>query len=117
MICVKNCKVSRVGFVIVTTVLADAVAAQVEFNRRPTIASATGEVLMGTVIIPDEAAVGAVYYTDIDPVSFAPGEELSFEHTVAADDSGSQAGTGYYVFEFQDDPEYVSNSTNMIESA
>lgn len=117
MICTRACRVSRVMFVVTVLTATDTTAPAVEFNRRPTIASATGEVLMGTLTIPDASAVGTVIYKDIEPVEFAPGEELSFEHTVAGTDGSSAAGSGFYSFEIEDSPEEPLNQTKMTASA
>jgi len=117
MICTRACRVSRLMFVVTTLVATDTIKAAVEFNRRPTIASSAAEVLMGTLTIPDTSAVGTVVYKDIDPVEFAPGEELSFEHSVAGTDGSSAAGAGFYSFEIEDSPEEPLNQTNMVASA
>lgn len=116
MICVKPCIITRIGIAISVVVAADTIAPVVEFNRRPIIASATGEISIGTLTIPNGTAVSKVVYKNIDPVAFVPGDELSFEHTVAGTDASSATGAGFYVFEFDDDPEYVANLTNMVAS-
>ncbi len=116
-LCTRGCRVNRLMFVVTTLVAADTTAPVVEFNRRPTPGSATGEVALGTLTIPEGAAVGDVLYKDIDPVEFAPGEELSFEHTVQAADSSSAAGAGYYGYEIEDSPEEAANQTKMEASA
>ena len=117
LVCTRACRVSRLMFVITTLVASDATLGVVEFNRRITIGSATNEVLLGNLSIPDASAVGTVVYKDIDPVEFAPGEAIAFEHTVAATDGSSAAGAGYYAFEIEDSPEEPLNQTRMVASA
>ena len=72
----KRLKVKRL-MALVSTVISG--AAEVEFKRRPTPGSATGEVSLGTLSIPDTTAVGQMLYKDIDPVLLNAGEAISFE--------------------------------------
>jgi len=116
LVCVKRCAVKRLMFVLETAVVGTSTAPAVEFNRRPTIASASGEVLLGTLTIPDGTALGSVIYKDIDPVVFEVGDELSLEHSVQAV-GGTVAGDGYYAALCIDDPEVAANESNMIASA
>lgn len=116
-IVLKQCKIKRLMFVVTTLVASDTVAAVVEFNRRPTIDSSSGEVLLGQLTIPDGSAVGAVIYKDIEPVTLVPGDELSLEHVTAATDGTAAAGAGFYGFELCDEPEQPANCSNMVASA
>lgn len=113
----RQVRVKRLMFLVTTTVAADATAPQVEFNKRVTPKSATAEVLLGTLIIPDGTAAGTRIYKDIDPVVIGPGESISFEHTVQAADGSSATGAGYYLVEVDPDPEYVANQADMVASA
>lgn len=108
----KQCKIKAIKFY-VTTAISATTAPAVEFNRRPTYNSSSGEILLGTLTIPSGTAAGKVIVKEIDPVTLVPGDELSLEHTVAA----SSAGAGFYGFEIMDDPEVVENQSNVIESA
>lgn len=117
-VCVRSCQVKRVMFNVAVTVAADGTAPVVEFNRRPTQGSASGEVLMDNITIPDGTAAGTIMYVDLaQPVAFAPGETLALEHTVQATDAGTAAGDGYYGALCIDDPEVPGNETNMVASA
>ena len=116
LVCVKRCAVKRLMFVLETAVVGTSTAPAVEFNRRPTIASASDEVLLGTLTIPNATALGTVVYKDISPVVFEVGDELSFESTVQAA-GGSVAGDGYYAALCIDDPESAGNESNMLASA
>ena len=116
MICTRACRVTRVGFVLTIAIVADATVPVVEFNHRPTPGSQTGETLIDNLTFIDAQAIGSVVYADCTPKEFAPGEELAFEHTVQADDSGSQAGSGFYFIELEDSPEEAANQSYMIES-
>lgn len=117
VVCVKRCQVSRLLFVLETAVAADSTAPVIEFNRRPTIASNSGEILLGQITIPDGTAIGTVMYKDIDPVTFEVGDELSFELVTQAVDGSSAAGDGYYAVEIQESPEDARNESNMVASA
>lgn len=108
----KQCKIKAIKFY-VTTAINATTAPAVEFNRRPTYNSSSGEILLGTLTIPNGTAAGKVIVKEIDPVTLVPGDELSLEHTVLA----SSAGAGFYGFEIMDDPEVVENQSNVIESA
>lgn len=108
----KQCKIKAIKFY-VTTAINATTAPAVEFNRRPTYNSSSGEILLGTLTIPNGTAAGKVIVKEIDPVTLVPGDELSLEHTVQA----STAGAGFYGFEIMDDPEVVENQSNVIESA
>ena len=94
----------------VTTILDG--AATVEFNRRVTPGSASGEVAMGTIIFPTTTAVGKVMYQDIDPVTLEAGESIAFEVT-----STATSGGAIYGFLASLDPEVPANEDEMVESA
>ena len=112
MLVLKQCRIKRIMFY-VTTALNTVTAATVKFSRRPTYNSATGEVSLGTLSLPNGTAAGSVVYKDITPVTLFPGDELSFEQTGQA----GTAGAGFYGFEIEDDPEYASNQTKMVASS
>ena len=116
-VCVKRCKLKRFMFVVSVLVAADTTAPVVEANRRPTLGSSSGEVLIDQITIPDATAAGTVMYVDVDPVTFEVGDGLAFEHVTQAADAGTAAGDGYYGALFEDDPEVVGNESNMTESA
>lgn len=113
----KSCKVVRVMFYVSVAVAADTTAPAVIVKRRVTAGSDTGAETLATLTIPDGAAVGKVYYKDIDGTRLEVGDELVFQHTVQAVDSLSAAGAGYFGIELVDSPESVGNSSNMILSA
>ncbi len=113
----KQCKIKRIKFYVTLLVAASTTAPVVEFNRRPTYNSSSGEIALGTLTIPNGAAVGSVYYKDIDPVVLFPGDELSFEHITQAVDASAAAGAGFYAFEIEEDPEVPANQSKMIASA
>lgn len=107
----RRCAVKRIGF-LVTTAVNSSADAEVEFNRRPTIGSVTGEVLIGTIKLPSDTAAGTLVWADVKPVIMQVGEALALEHTVQA----SGAGAGFYVYEVEDAPEVPGNEDNMILS-
>lgn len=110
-------KVTRLLATITTLTAIDTVAAVVTFKRRPTHASAVGEVSMGTLRSQDALDVGKVLYKDIDPVTCYPGDEIVFEVTTAGTDSGAAAGAAVYGVEYEEVGEYVGNQGDMVESA
>lgn len=117
-ICVKRCRVTRVKFVVTTVIAASTQTPVVEFNRRPTIGSSSGEVLIDNITIPTGTAAGTVMYaTPSTQVTLEVGDELSYEHTVQATDGSSATGAGYYAVEVEDYPEYKGNESNYTLSA
>ena len=109
-------KVSAVYFCLTTTMVADTLAAQVKVTRRPTIGSATGEVILATLILLDTLAAGKVVYKIISPVLCYPGDELNFEHTVQCTSASTAAGAGYYGVDFEIVDEAVANCTDWVLS-
>lgn len=115
MSCAVPCAVAQLQFHVTDeAVVGTTTAPTVIFTKRPTPNSATGEVAIGTLTIPDGTAVGAVIYKDIDPVSFAVGDTLEISHTVGV---GSPAGQGIPVVIAYHDPEVPGNMTDMTASA
>lgn len=113
----RSCVVRRIGFIVTTLVASNTQNAVVEFNRRPTPGSSSGEVLLGQLTIPTGTAVGKVLYKNISPVRLQVGDALSLEHVTQATDSGSAAGAGFYMFELVDEPEYIANEADAVASA
>lgn len=109
----KRCKIRKIGFVVEVAIANDAVAAVVEFNRRPTIASASGEVAIGTLTLTDGAAAGATFVKEVDPVVMEVGDELSLEVATAGTDGTSAAGQGYYFVIADEDQEVSGNESNV----
>lgn len=109
--------IRRVYFCITTATVSSA-DIQVAFKKRPTIGSATGEAVIGTLKIPTGLAAGKVVYLDIDEDAQAllAGQALALEVTVASAGGGA-AGAGYYGFDVVDFPEYALNQSNLVKSA
>lgn len=107
----KRAKVRRLMFYVTT---APDAAVTLEFNLRPTAGSATGEVALGTLVIPSGTAAGKIVYKDIDPEVLSAGHGLSFEVLAV---NGATAGAGYYGFEIEPDYENALNESDMIASA
>lgn len=115
LVCVRPCRVSELQFTLTSEAASGTVTApQVIFTRRPTPLSASGEVVVGTVIVPSGSAVGKTVYKLVDPVVFAVGESMEISHVIG---SGTPTGIGVYSFVCNDDPETPENNADMIESA
>ncbi len=108
---------TRVSFIVTSAVTSGSVAGQVAFKRFPTFGSTTGSVSLGSLTIPNAAAVGQVYYKDLTYARLNAGEELMIQKGVQAVDAGTAAGAGFVGFLFDPAPEYVANQSNMIASA
>lgn len=115
LLCVKACKVYRLKFSLTSELAGGtSVAPRVVFTRRPTPLSATGEVVVGTVIVPDATAIGKTVYLDVEPVAFAVGDSMEISHVIG---TGTPTGQGVYSFECFEDPEESANNSDMVESA
>lgn len=112
----KRCKIKRLMFVLQTLVVSSVTDAVVEFNRRPTINSGSGEVLLGQLTIPTGTSIGTTIFLDIDPVTLEVGDELSLELAVQGVDASAVAGDGFYMFELEEDAENAKNEDNMVLS-
>lgn len=87
-------------------------ACTVAFKRRPTFGSTSGEVTMGSVVVPGATAAGKVVYKDITPVVCFPGDQIVYEITSAA-----TSGSAHYGVSGELDPEQAANQSDMIASA
>ncbi len=108
---------NRISFLVTTAVTSGSVAGAVAFKQYPTFGSSTNSVAIGTLTIPNAAAVGQVYYKDVSYVRLNAGDELAVLINVQAVDAGTAAGAGFVGFTFEPAPEYVANQSNMIASA
>lgn len=115
LVCVRPCRVSELMFTLTSELAGGtSVAPRVVFTRRPTPLSASSEVIVGTVIVPDATAVGKTVYKLVDPVVFAVGESMEISHVIG---TGTPTGQGVYSFVCNDDPETNANNSDMIASA
>jgi len=81
------------------------------FKYRPMIGSAAGEVVLGTLTIPINAAVGNVYYEKIavEPVKCVPGGEI-----VVQTDGGGTAGNATCGIFAEFSWDIPGNNTRMV---
>lgn len=112
----KPCQVTKFMFFVTTAVDADTTAPVVEVNQRPTPGSATGEVQIASITIPDGTAAGKMMYAyPATPIILNVGDELSFEHVTQAADTGTAAGAGFYDVELV--PMTSGTQSDAVESA
>lgn len=102
-------------FFVVSTAVVSSGNVVVTFKRRPTIGSASGEVTIGTLNIPNAAAVGKCYYKRVTPVVCAASEQIIVEVTTAAAGMGA-AGNGMGFVRADSDPETEANNADLILS-
>jgi len=115
MLCTRRCQVARLQFTLVGELAGGTVTAPtVVFTRRPTPLSATAEVALGTLTIPDATAIGKTLFKDIDPVTLNVGDSMELAHTVG---SGTPTGQGYWSVRVIPMPEDPRNESDMIKSA
>lgn len=115
LLCVKNCRVNRLQFTLTSEAASGtSVAPRVVFTKRPTPLSATGETVIGTVIVPSGTAVAKTVYLDIDPVEFAVGDSLEVSWVIG---TGTPTGQGVFSVECSESEETPANNADMIESA
>jgi hypothetical protein len=115
--CHHPVQVRRISFGITTAVTAGTTAPQVTVYRRPTAGSNSGQVLLGTLIIPNGTAAGSIVYKELESVRVKAGEGLAFRVNVQAVDGGTAAGLGFAGALVEMDPEYPGNQSLMIASA
>jgi hypothetical protein len=110
-------KVKRLLAVVSTTIANNLVSAVISFKRRPTYGSTSGEVVMGTIVVPDLLAAGKVLYKDIAEVLCYPGDQIVFEVTTAGTDGSAAAGAVICDVEYDSVEESVANQSDMVKSA
>ncbi len=108
---------NRISFLVTTAVTSGSVAGQVHFKRYPTQGSSSGSVAIGTLTIPNAAAVGNVYYKDVPYVKLQAGEELAAWIGVQCVDAGTAQGAGFVGFTYDPAPDSEGNNTKLIASA
>lgn len=114
-LCVKSCMVEQLQFTLTEEAASGtSVAPRVIFTKRPTPLSATGESIIGTVIVPSGTAIGKTVYLAIDPVSFSVGDSLELSWVIG---TGTPTGIGLASFVCNEDPETAANNADMIASA
>lgn len=113
----KPCSISEIRFIVTTLVSATTTAPVVEVNRRPTPGSASGEVLLDQITIPDTTAAGKVMVARFAPVQLNVGDSIAFEHVTQAAGSGTAAGVGFYDVVLHVDDESDGNQTDLVVSA
>jgi hypothetical protein len=118
---------TRLKFIVTTAVTASTTAPQIAVIRRPTLGSTSGAITLATMTIPSGATVGQVYYLDVAygaaaspnaPASsfyMNAGEEMSLEVVTQA--TGSAAGAGYIVCEYEQVRDQAANQTNMVAAS
>lgn len=88
-------------------------AATVVAKRRPGgLGVTSGEVVVGTLILPTAAPVGQVLFKDVTPVELVAGDQLVFEVT-----SSATSGGAAYDVELVNDPEDARENDDLVESA
>lgn len=115
-VCFRRCTVTEIIFAMTGELAGgSSTAPTVVFTKRPTPLSATDESVVGTLTIPDQTAVGKVIRKRLStPVNFAVGDSMEIAHTVGV---GTPTGMGVAYFLCEDDPEYISNESDLSDSA
>ena len=114
MLVVRRCCVKRLQFTMVGELAGGTgTAPTVIFTRRVTPLSSTGEVVIGTVTIPDATAVGKTVFKDVDPVILEVGDTVEISHTVGI---GTPTGLGVWSMIVDPSPEDARNEADMVES-
>jgi hypothetical protein len=83
----------------------------VQFLLRPTYGSATNQVVLGTVTVPQTAATNLVYVNEITPTNIIAGSQVVANVSTAATTSGSGIAQLYWDF----DPETILNEANFTK--
>jgi len=115
LVCFRRCQVVRVGIIMTSEAASGtSVAPRAVFTKRPTPLSATGEVVIGTAIVPTGTAIGKSTVKVITPVTFNPGDSLEISHVIG---TGTPTGQGVWFVEAVDHPEADANLSDVVSSA
>lgn len=111
--------VKRLMFFVTTQVTAGTTAPKIQLLSYPTYASATSAATLGTLTIPNGAAVGNVYFKDLsDATRVLAGAELAIQApSTQAADAGTAAGGGWVGFIWEPAPDADANNTKLVASA
>lgn len=86
--------------------------ASIQLKRRPTYGSASGEVVLATVVVPGGTAAGKMLVKRFKGVDVEPGDEIVYEVISAATSGGA-----LYDQRSDNDPEAPGEQADVIESA
>lgn len=110
----KPCSVSEFKFIVTTAIVGTTTAPIVALKRRPTPGSATGEVTIANMTLPNGTAAGKVVSVRFAPVQLNVGDALNFEHITQA--AGSPAGAGFYDVVLEQDFEVDGNQSDLVNT-
>lgn len=110
-------QLKRISIFITTAVTAGQTAPQVTVWSRPTSATTANQVSLGVLTIPTAAAVGGVYYKELESVRIPAGYDLALQVSRQAADAGTAAGAGFIGFLALADQEVPANQSKMVASA
>lgn len=113
----EGCQLTRIYFFVKTLVASSTANEVYTFYQRPTSASTSGQVAIGTLTIPTGSTVGQVIYKDVESVKLLPGQDLAIKRTTQGTDGSSVAGAGFLGFKACLDAEDPRNVTLMVKSA
>lgn len=105
--CLRRLSVKRLFFIVDGVAVNGATT--ISFKRRPTPGSATGEVEIGVLNVPDALAIGKVLYKDIKPVEIGCGESIEISHVQ------NLGGQGFARADLEPHQETLANSPNSVE--
>lgn len=114
-VCQNAVMLEFIGFLVSTATVSSGNIV-VAVKKRPTVGSATGEVLIANITIPSGVAAGKRYGKMISPVQFQLGDVISFEVTTASAGGGA-AGAGYAMVGVNFSPESLANNASFVKSA
>lgn len=107
-LCMDGINLYEISFLVTIVTVG---AATVTFTRRPLPGSATGETVIGTVIVPGGTAAGATVIKEVD-VRLNRGDAIEFSVS-----SAGTSGAGYYGYKCSLCPEDHRESTEVTLSA
>lgn len=96
----------------VDTIMSSTGAVVITFYRRPIYGTTTSQVSIGTLTIASTAAVGKVYYKDVEGPVILEGDQVAAVVTTTATTSGKVINN--YIGD--ESPEQAANITNMVAS-
>ena len=115
-VCVVPCVVRAAKFsVTAEAVVGTTTAPYVVLTKYPTPGASGSAVAVGTITVPNGAAVGKVYYKKDLSVAFAVGDVMQIKHVIGT--GGTVTGQGNVDWYCEHSPEVEANNTDMAASS
>ena len=115
-ICVKPCTIRYASFSVTTEAVVGTTTAPYVVLTKYSIPAAGGtSTVIGTITVPNGAAVGKVYYKKDLSTALKEGEVIQVKWVIAV--GGSVAGIGHVSWQCEPSPGSLGDNTNLVVSS